>query len=131
MSVRRSWPTPSRRWLTCWRAAVLLLASATAAVACPLCYEAARQMVIGGQQLDMADRVVLAEPIGNAKRFRVVEVIKGHDALGEFITDPVMGLDAAVPVGCDPCLLVHDPVAAQWTAVGTMRAGYADWLRQL
>jgi hypothetical protein len=88
-------------------------------------------MVTAGQQLDMADRVVLAEPIGNANRFRVVEVIKGHDALGEFITDPVTGLDAAAPAGCDPCLLLHDPLAPQWNGLGTMRVEYADWLRRL
>jgi len=98
--------------LTCTWITAFLLASVTAVVACPLCYEAARQMVTAGQQLDMADRVVLAEPIGNANRFRIIEVIKGGDALGELITDPVAGLDAAAPARCDPCLLVHDQLAA-------------------
>jgi hypothetical protein len=35
---------------------------ASPAVACPLCYEAARQVVTIGQQLDTTDRVVLAAP---------------------------------------------------------------------
>jgi hypothetical protein len=111
--------------------ALLLLVSATTAVACPLCYEAARQMATVGQQLDAADRAVVGAPVGASNQFRVVEVVKGNEGVGEVITDPVTSLDASTPAGCDPCLLIHDPVALQWTAVGTMRAEHADWLRQL
>jgi hypothetical protein len=124
-------PSPSQRWLASRLAAVFLLISAAAAVACPLCYEAARQMVTIGQQLDMADQVVLATPLGGANQFRIVAVVKGKTAVGDIIGDPVMGLDTAAAANSDPCLLVRDPLAAQWTGLGTIRAEYADWLRQL
>jgi len=52
-----------RRLRAGYAAAALFVVSATAVAACPLCYEAARQMVTVGQQLDMADRVVLAVPV--------------------------------------------------------------------
>jgi hypothetical protein len=110
---------------------VFLLISAAAAVACPLCYEAARQMVTIGQRLDMADQAVLATPLGGANQFRIVAVVKGKNAVGDIIADPVMGLDAAAAENSNPCLLVRDPLASQWTSLGTIRAEYADWLRQL
>jgi hypothetical protein len=84
-------PSPSLGWLKGRLAALFLLISAAAAVACPLCYEAARQMMTIGQQLDMADRVVLAVPLAGASQFRIAEVVKGKDAVGDVIADPVTG----------------------------------------
>jgi hypothetical protein len=80
MSVRLS-PSPSPGWLKYRLAALFLLILASPAVACPLCYDAARQLVTIGQQLDTADRVVLAVPIAGGNRFRIVEVIKGKGAI--------------------------------------------------
>src|SRR6202047_2283059 len=88
-------------------------------------------MVTIGQRLDMADRAVLAVPFAGANRFRIVEVVKGKDAVGDIIADPPTGLGEAMAPGCDPCLLVRDPFASQWTSLGTIRAEYADWLRQV
>jgi len=124
-------PSPSHGWLASRLAAVFVLISAAAAMACPLCYEAARQMVTIGQQLDMAAQVVLATPVGGTNQFRIVAVVKGKNAVGDIIADPVTSLDATTAPGCDPCLLVRDSLAAQWTGLGTIRAEYADWLRQL
>jgi len=92
MSVRPSTsPRPAR--LICGLAALFLLVSAAAVVACPLCYEAARQLVTIGQQLDMADRVVLAVPVEGGNRFRIVEIVKGKDTIGDVIVDPVTSLE--------------------------------------
>jgi hypothetical protein len=125
-------PSPSLGWLKCRLAVLfLLLISGATAVACPLCYEAARQLVTIGQQLDTVDRVVLAVPGPGANQFRIVEIVKGKDAIGDIIADPVTGLDAAAATGGDPWLLLRDPLAPQWTSLGTIRAEYADWLRQL
>lgn len=63
MAVRRSSASASPRWPNCGLAALSLFISVPAAVGCPLCYEAARQLVAVGQQLDMADQVVLAVPL--------------------------------------------------------------------
>ncbi len=92
MSVRPS-QSPSREWLKYTPTALFLLISAAAAVACPLCYEAARQLVTIGQQLDMADRVVLAVPVEGGNRFRIVEIVKGKDTIGDVIVDPVTSLE--------------------------------------
>jgi hypothetical protein len=123
--------SPAPRRLKWTLAAFFLLISAVAAAACQLCNEAARQSVTIGQRLDSADRVVLAVPLAGANQLRMVEVVKGRDAVGDIIADPVMELDAAAAANNDPCLLVRDPFASQWTSLGTIRAEYADWLRQL
>src|SRR5215469_8656198 len=129
MSARRSSVSASLRWLKAGLAGLSLVVSAPAAVACPLCYEAARQGITIGQQLDAADRVVLAAPL--ASRFRIVEVVKGKGAIGDIIADPVAGLDASAGAGSDSALLVGDPLAQGWISLGAIRAEYADWLRQL
>jgi hypothetical protein len=103
----------------------------TAAAACPLCYEAARQLATIGQQLDTADRVALAAPIAGGSGFRIVEVIKGKGAIGDIIADPVTDLDTTAATGRDPLLLLGDPLAPGWSSLGTIRAEYANWLRQL
>jgi hypothetical protein len=123
--------SPAARRLKCTLAAFFLLISAAAAVACQLCYEAARQSVTIGQRLDSADRVVLAVPVAETNQLRIVEVVKGNAVVGDIIADPVTDLDPAAAQGSDPYLLVRDPVALQWTGLGTIRAEYADWLRQL
>ncbi len=88
-------------------------------------------MVTIGQRLDIADRAVLAVPFAGATRFRIVEVVKGKDAVGDIIADPPTGLGEAMAPGSDPSLLVRELFASQWTSLGTIRAEYADWLRQL
>jgi hypothetical protein len=88
-------------------------------------------MVTIGQQLDMADRVVLAVPVAGGNQFRIVEVVKGKDAVGDLSAEPVIGLDAAAAAGRDPCLLLRDRLAPRWTSLGTIHTDYAAWLRQL
>jgi hypothetical protein len=111
-------------------AGLFLLIPTAMAIACPLCYEAARQTMTAGIQLDVADRVVLAATDPAASQFRIVAIIKGVDAVGDSITDPVTGADAAAAVTPDPFLLIRDPVASQWTSLGTIPVESADWLRQ-
>jgi hypothetical protein len=90
-----------------------------------------RQLVTAGQQLDMADRVVLAVPTGDGDQLRIIDIVKGNDAVGEVIADPVTGLDITAVRDLEPSLLVRDPLAPQWTRLGAIRAEHADWLRQL
>src|SRR5262245_37379819 len=78
------------RWVKQAFATLLLLASATTAGACPLCYGAAKQLITIGVQLDMAERAVLAAPLADG-RYRVVEVIKGNAHIGDLTTDKVTG----------------------------------------
>lgn len=110
-----------------WLIGLFLVISTTSAVACPLCLEAARRSITDGLQIDMADRVVLAVP--TAQHYRIVDVIKGNGGAGDIVTDPVIGCDVAA--GGDPCLLVRDRHAPEWTSLGTIGAEYAGWLRQL
>jgi hypothetical protein len=124
-------PSPAPGWLKCWLAALFLLISAAGAVACPLCYQAARQLLTVGVQLDVADRAVLAERVTDRKEFRIVDVVKGEDAVGDILADPVTGLDEAAPARVDSYLLVHDRGAPRWISLGAIRAEYAEWLRQL
>jgi len=103
----------------------------TAAVACPLCYEAARQMMTEGVQLDSTDRAVLAAREAGGGTLRIVAVIKGSDRLGDVIAELVTEAgDAASPPG-EPSLLVHDPTAPQWTSLGAIPVEDADWLRRI
>jgi hypothetical protein len=130
MSIRVS-PSASPGWLKYRLAALFLLISAPPAVACPLCYEAVQQLATVGQQLGTADRAVLAARIAGGNRFRIVEIIKGRGAIGDIIAEPVTDPDATAATGRDPVLLLGDPLAPQWSGLGTIRAEYANWLRQL
>jgi hypothetical protein len=119
-----------RGCVRCGSAALFVLISTAMAVACPLCYEAARQLMTDGVQLDLADRAVLAAPVAATDQFRIVAVIKGRDAVGDIVTDPVTGVDAAAR-DRDPSLLIRDLLHAQWTSLGTIPGEYADWLREV
>ena len=114
----------------CTLVVFLLLGSATASFACQVCLEAARELLTIGGQLDVADQVVLAAAT-DPTQFRVVAVVKGADAVGDIVTDPVTDVGATAPSERDPWLLLRDGLAPQWTAVGAIGARYADWLRQL
>jgi hypothetical protein len=70
-----------------------------AAMACPLCYDAARQLMTEGVQLDIADRAVLAEPATAAGRLRITAIVKGKDAVGDIITS---GAAHLVPLAVAP-----------------------------
>jgi hypothetical protein len=118
-------------WVRGQLAILLLLMSATGALACPLCYEAARQLMTDGVRLDLADRAVLAAPVAAANQFRIVAIIKGEDVVGDIIAEPVTGVDKAAGADRDPSLLIRDPVTAQWTSLGAIPEKYADWLRQV
>jgi hypothetical protein len=111
-------------------AALFLVGSAAMSFACQVCFEAARQLVTIGEQLDMADGVVLAVPVAGGNQFRVVEVMKGKDTVGDIIADLVTVVETGA-AGVDPWLLVRDGLAPRWTSLGTIGAEYADWLRQL
>ncbi len=122
--------SPRAGWLKLCFALALPLVS-TAAVACPLCYEAARQMMTEGVQLDMADRAVLAARHAAGGPPRIVAVVKGSDALGDVIAEPVTEAGDAAPAAGEPSLLIHDPTAPQWTSLGAIPLEDADWLRRI
>jgi hypothetical protein len=128
MAGRRS--PPRAAWLKLYFVLALPLLS-TAAAACPLCYEAARQMMTEGVQLDMADRAVLAARGDANGPLRIVAVIKGSDALGDVIAEPVTEPGNAAPAAGEPSLLIHDPTAPQWTSLGAIPLEDADWLRRI
>ena len=95
---------------------------AAVAVACPLCYEAARQMLTEGIQLDMADRVVLAATGQRRTSSGSSQSSRAWMRSVIVITDPVTGADAAAAVTPDPFLLIRDPVASQWTSLEPFRS---------
>jgi hypothetical protein len=124
---------------------VLLLAFVGQAQACAICLSGIT--ITPGQKLDSADQAVIAVPLPSQGQFRVIEVVKGDAAAGEFIiepgllastAEPVMSMDGPMP-GTDvptvpdgkPLLLVRDRVSQKWTNVGAIDAGSAGWLREL
>ncbi|MGX1106732.1 MULTISPECIES: hypothetical protein [Bradyrhizobium] len=109
---------------------LLLLISSMGAAACPLCYEAARQMLTEGTRLDAADRAVLAAPEAEGGPLQVVAVVKGKDMDGAIIADPVAGNAMTVPAG-EALLLVHSAADAGWTSLGSIPRAYAEWLRAI
>ena len=118
-------------WLKlCFAAFVVPLLSA-AADACPLCYEAARQMMTEGVQLDSTARAVLAAPEAGGGTLRIVAVIKGSDTLGDVVAEPVTEDGETAPAAGEASLLIHDPTAPQWTSLGAIPLEDADWLRRI
>ena len=131
MPVRRSSTSPRPRWLNCGLAALFAarLGSRGGRLpallrSCPPADDRGRAARYGGSGR--------ARRAGRGRdQFRIVAVIKGKDAVGDLIADPVTDIDGAAAAGGDPCLLLHDRLAARWTSLGTIRPEYADWLRQL
>jgi hypothetical protein len=83
-----------------------------------------------GQQLDVAEQAVLAVPLANGTRWRVIEVAKGGAVPGRVIAEPVDGAAAAVRAG-RPFLLLRHEQWPRWASVGTIGVEHAGWLRQL
>ena len=128
MFGRRS--SPQAGWLKLCFALTLPLISTTA-IACPLCYEAARQMMTEGVQLDSAGRAVLAARQAGGGTLRIVAVVKGSDAVGDVIAEP--GAEPGDPplATGEPSLLIRDPTAPRWTSLGAIPLKDADWLRRI
>ncbi len=117
-------------WLKLCFALALPLVS-TAAAACPLCYQAARQMMTEGVQLDSSDRAVLAARDAEGGPLRIVAVVKGSERLGDAISEPVTETGDAGATAGEPSLLIHDPTAPQWTSLGAIPLADADWLQRI
>ena len=109
--------------------AALMLIMTTGAQACPICFSGL--VLTTGQQLDAADRAVLAAPAPDGGQFRIVDVVKGKGDIGEIIAEPVSKLDAAATASGKPLLLLRNELAQLWTSMGPIRPEYAGWLRQL
>ena len=136
------------RWLKLGFALSLPLVAPTAALACPLCYQTLKQLMTEGVQLDAADRAVLAARDSAGAPLRIVAIIKGSDALGDVVSEPVTDINGGGGVGdfvpvpvtqagepttdsSEPLLLIHDRVTPQWTRLGTIPLVDAEWLRQV
>jgi hypothetical protein len=105
---------------------LLMIFAGPVAYACPLCLGGV--LFAPGQQLDVAEQAVLAAPLANGTRWRVIEVAKGHAVVGQVISEPVDG--AAMRAGTLSLLLRHEQWP-RWSSVGTLGVTYASWLRQL
>jgi hypothetical protein len=110
--------------------ATLSCASA-AAIACPLCLGAFQQSK--AQELVSAPHVVLAVPMADPSRFRVIEVVKGERPASATVEGGYPRNAAAF----DPArsgkvlLLVRDDAFPAWTILGMIGADHLGWLRKL
>ncbi len=104
--------------------AILAAAGAGPAAACAICLSAVS--VSAADELDAADRAVLAAPEGDG--FSVVAVLKGDGAEGEAI--PASALLPAPAPGL-ALLLVHNAFTGGWKSLGAALPESAGWLRQV
>jgi hypothetical protein len=107
--------------------ALALVAGAGQAAACAICLSAVS--VTLAEQLDAADRAVLAAP--DAGGLRVTAVLKGDGAAGKIL--PAAALLPAPPAPAEgmALLLVHNAFADTWKPLGAARPGNADWLARV
>ncbi len=106
-------------------AGALLLASATA-FACAVCAPGVPLTV--AQRMIDAEQAVLAVPSAtDPSAWEVLTTIKGDPAAGP------PGITGRVPPAASaaPTLWVRDRLSRTWTAVGTVSASRAEWLRSL
>ena len=120
-----------RRWVTYFLALVLPFVAATGTAACALCYEAVRQLMTEGVRLDSADRAVLAVRENAGDLIRIVAVVKGSDALGGVIADPIFANLDGGSGSDEPSLLVRGQGDTDWKNLGTIPLADADWLRAI
>jgi len=109
-------------------ALVASLLAIGAAWACPICFSG--RFVAFGQKIDAADAVVLATPIGEGGLYRIVKAIKGATPIGALIIDASPPNPALVVSG-QPMLVLRNKSSQQWSALGSIAEGNADWLRAL
>jgi len=86
-------------WLKLGFALALPLVAPTAALACLLCYQALKQLMTEGVQLDAVDRAVLAARDSAGAPLRIVAIIKGGDAVGDVVSEPVTDIKGGGGVG--------------------------------
>jgi hypothetical protein len=111
-------------------AAMLSLAvvlTAGPVIACPICFSGMVTPI--GQKIDAADAVVLATPVTPTGPYKVAEILKGQFSLGAFIVGATQEKRAFTDPG-KPFLLSRNKLSQQWTALGTIGEGDANWLRQ-
>ncbi len=108
---------------------LLMIFSGPVGYACQLCLGGV--VFSPGQQLDVADQAVIAMPLADGTKWRILEVVKGPAISGQVITGPVDGADGAALRTGKPLLLLHHEDWPRWASVGTISVEYAGWLRQL
>ncbi len=118
-----------KRWVLLGVLGTLMIFAAPAAYACPLCLGGVR--FAPGLQLDLAEQAVLAAPVADGTRWRILGVVKGAAIAGQVIIEQVDGADEAAVRAGRPLLLLRDRLWPQWSSVGTIGVEYAGWLRQL
>jgi hypothetical protein len=110
---------------------LLPLVAASGASACPLCYQAAQQMMTEGVRLDTAERVVLATRVSAGGPLQIVAVVKGADAMGDAVAEPVAEGGARLPTSAEPSLLIRQSGDTDWTSLGEISLQDADWLHRI
>ncbi len=108
---------------------MLVLLAGSLANACSIC----RGSLVfpRGQQLDVAEQVVIAVPVADGTQWRIIEVTKGTAFAGQVISEPVDGTDNAAMREGKPSLLLRYEQSTRWVRVGTIAVEYAGWLRHL
>ena len=110
----------SKGWLSLGLAFVLPMITAGGVSACPLCYQAAQQMMTEGVRLDSTERAVLAARDGADGPLRIVAVVKGADAVGAVVAEPVTEAPEGLAAAGEPSLLIREPAASGWTSLGAI-----------
>ena len=120
--IRKVW----LRLIVC-AAATFFFGAVSDAVACQVCFSG--RVVTIGQQLDAADKAVLAVPATDGGGFRVVALVKGTVAIGSRISESVSRKD--VGAGGEPHLLLRNKLGERWMVAGSIGIEHAGWLRSL
>ncbi len=108
---------------------LLMIFASPDAQACPLCLGGV--LFAPGQQLDVAEQAVLAAPVADGTRWRILEAAKGPAVAGQVISEPVDGAAVAPTRAGRPLLLLRHEQWPRWSSMGTIGVEYAGWLRQL
>jgi hypothetical protein len=106
-----------------------LIVASVPALACSLCLGGA--VFAPGLQLDAADQAVIAVPAAGGPQWRIVEVVKGRVTTDEVIAEPTDAAEEAAGRAGNAVLLLNHAQWPRWSAVGTIDARYAGWLRRL
>lgn len=105
------------------QAGAALFVSAGSTAACAICLAAVG--MTPGEQLDLADRAVLAVP-DRADGWRIVADIKGAAPV-----DPAVLAEAAPSAGAHSTLFLRDSLGHRWSALGEIAETNAAWLREV
>ena len=111
-------------------AGLLMLVSAVASLACPICIPSQGGASPPLEQMAGAVALALAEPQQSPQRFRVSIILKGRVAPGTIVEIADNDMPRAPFEAGKPVIVTRHPLVNAWRPIGAISLEHVNWLRE-